>query len=52
MKEPRNNGSGGNLKERKLKWCGHAVRREEHFLWKWTYNGGSEEGLREDAWTE
>ena len=44
-----------NIQERRLKWCGHVMRREEQNVrraTKWKYVGGGREGgLREDGRT-
>ena len=43
------------VQERTLKWSGHVMRRQEHYMgrgrWEWKYKGGGrEEDLIEDGW--
>ena len=43
------------VQERRLKWYGHVMRREEHYVGRraMAYRGeGREEDLREDGWTK
>ena len=45
-----------NVQERRLRWCGHVMRREEHYVGRRAMEmkvqgEGREEGLNEDGWT-
>ena len=52
----RDNGSGGNHKERRLKWYGHVTRRDEHYIgrraMKMTVQGRRKRGIPKRIWLD